>query len=105
MSVQAFAADDCQTNRQQMIDKDDVQVWATTLCNKSRLEFHTHQTARVLIPEQDGMIKVLYKNGDSQIIKLAKGVPAYLPVSEGLMPHQDINIGSEKLRVMVISIR
>lgn len=101
----SFAATTCKTARHQFFEKKEAKVWSTTIYPGKRLAFHTHQTARILIPQESGTLEVLYKNGKKEIVKLVKNTPSYLPVSEGIKPHQDINIGKRPLHLIVISLK
>ncbi len=105
LSSHAFAQTDCQTQRKQFFDKSDAKSWQTTLCRNTNLPFHKHTTSRIIIPDRDGQIKVKYKDGNSLIVNLKKGIPVYLPKSEGLKLHQDINISDSDIRLMVVEIK
>ncbi len=101
----SFAASTCKTVRHQFFEKKDVKVWSTTICPGTRLAFHTHKTARILIPKENGTLEVLYKNGKKEFVKLVKDTPSYLPISEGIKLHQDINVGRRPLHLIVISLK
>ena len=104
-SFACLAHSECKTERKVFFEKPGAKSWQTTICKSSYLQFHTHQTARIIIPDQDGKIKVLYKNGSAEIVNLKKGIPSYLPKSEGLKLHKDINLSDHNLRVIVIEIK
>ena len=104
VAYQAHASG-CNTKRTPFFNGQYAKAWKTTICPNSKLKFHKHNTARILIPHESGTLKVLYKNGKSEMIKLTKGVPTYLPVSEGLKLHEDINVGKKPLSLIVISIK
>ena len=104
VSYKAYALG-CSTKRIPFFNRQYAKAWKTTICPNSKLKFHKHHTARILIPYESGMLKVLYKSGKSEMIKLTKGIPMYLPVSEGLKLHEDINVGKKPLSLIVISIK
>ncbi|MBM7073393.1 hypothetical protein JQC92_15365 [Shewanella sp. 202IG2-18] len=105
LSFQATAHSNCQTHRHTFFEHQDVKSWKTTLCESGHLEYHTHQTARVIIPKQDGTIKIHYQDGTSKIIPLKKDTPSYLPKSEGLKLHQDINLSGHDIELLVVEIK
>ena len=100
-----FALPVCNTHRHLFFENKNAKVWKTIICPHKRLPFHTHKTARILISKESGKLEVLYKTGRKEIVNLVKDVPAYLPVSEGIKLHQDINMGSRSLHITVISLK
>ena len=104
-SVLAASLATCKTHRVVYYNNTNTKVWATTICPEQFLPYHTHQTARVLIPQQNGLLAVVYKSGGHKYIKLKKNVPLLLPRSEGIKPHRDINIGKQPINVIVVEIK
>ena len=100
----AFAAS-CETKRDIFIENDLTKVWKTTICPQEKLPFHSHQYARVVIPEENGSLKVIYQSGKETIIKFEKKTPIFLSEAEGLEMHQDVNTGEEALHVTVIELK
>lgn len=100
----SFATTQCETHREQHLDKQDVRVWSTTVCPKQRLAFHTHQHARVAISQETGDLDVIYQDGRKGKIHFEKNVPVYLSATQGRTPHQDVNSGSLPLHITVIEI-
>lgn len=101
----AVFASACQTQRQVFLDNAETKVWRSTICPHERLAFHTHDHARVVIPEEDGQLKVIYKSGKTGLIDLHRQTPAFLSVAQGKDLHQDENTGSRPLHVMVIELK
>lgn len=102
---QTVGAAGCETKREIYIENKLTKVWKTTICPKQKLPFHTHQFARVVIPEQNGLLRIIYRGGKKELLKLEKQTPVYLSVSQGRESHQDINIGNKPLQVTVIELR
>jgi hypothetical protein len=104
MSQQLFAVT-CETKREIYIENATTRVWKTTICPNHRLPFHSHQFARVLIPEGDGFLKVIYRSGKKNVLKLEKQTPIFLSYAQGKESHQDVNIGKQPIKVTVIEFR
>ncbi|HHF7348842.1 TPA: hypothetical protein ACPSKE_002031 [Legionella feeleii] len=99
------ATSTCETKRELLIENKLTKVWKTTICPKQQLPFHTHQFARIVIPDESGTLKVIYQSGKEVFIKLQAKKPIYLSVTQGKEAHQDLNIGQEALHVTVIELR
>lgn len=95
----------CETKRQVFIDNAETKVWRTTICPQQKLPFHTHQFARVVIPEETGTLKVIYQSGEESFIHLKKHMPILLDKAQGSAPHQDVNISKIPIHVMVIELK
>ncbi|RLV59166.1 hypothetical protein D5018_13575 [Parashewanella curva] len=100
----AFCKASCATQKDQIINKPDVQVWKTQICRRGVIDYHTHKNARVIISSENAILKVLYKDGSYELIKLRKGVPKYLSKQEGQKLHEDINVSGHNLDLMVIEV-
>ena len=95
----------CETQRELFIENTSTKVWRTTICPHQKLPFHNHQFARVVIPEESGKLKVIYKSGHSYIMNLKKDQPTFLSLAQGKELHQDLNIGLLPLHVMVVELK
>lgn len=95
----------CETKREIFIENSETKVWRTTICPNQKLPFHTHQFARVLIPEETSALKVIYKSGKENIVLLKKGTPILLDKSQGSSPHQDVNISKFPIHVTVVELK
>lgn len=69
------------------------------------LKMHTHQHARVIVALTSGTMKVVYADGTSEIHHWQAGKAYWLPKSEGLKLHADVNIGTKPIEVMVIEVK
>lgn len=98
-------ANSCETKRKVFIDNQATKVWKTIICPNEILPFHTHQYARVVIPEQTGTLKVIYQSGKEVFIHLKKQTPILLSKSQGSEAHQDVNIGKQPIHVTVIELK
>ncbi|KTC77842.1 hypothetical protein [Legionella brunensis] len=104
LSQFAFA-ETCETKRELFIENAATKVWKTTICPQQQLPFHTHEYARVVIPEETGSLKVTYASGHEVMITLEKQVPIFLSKVQGQESHQDLNTGNNALHVTVIELR
>lgn len=102
---QVVCAKPCETKRQIFIDNPTTKVWKTTICPNQKLAFHTHQYARVIIPDEDGQLNVIYKTGKKAVIILKKQTPVFLNIAQGKLPHQDENTGKNSLHVTVVELK
>jgi hypothetical protein len=97
----------CQTQRSAFFENENVKVWSTTLCQDDNLGFHLHKNPRVIIPDTNGTLGVLYKDEHLHplVIQLTKNTPVYLDKNEGISDHQDFNLGSQPLTLTVIELK
>lgn len=95
----------CETHRQVFIENAQTKVWQTTLCPHELLAYHNHQFPRVLIPQTDGVLQVKYRSGKKVILKLQQQIPIFLDFAQGKELHQDINLGEEAVKVLVIELK
>ncbi|OJY21049.1 MAG: hypothetical protein BGO90_06435 [Legionella sp. 40-6] len=100
-----FASGDCETKREIYIDNSSTKVWKTTLCPQQRLPFHTHDFARVLIPEEAGKLKVTYRSGKVRWVNLEAKKPIFLSKRQGAESHQDLNPGNQVLHLTLIELK
>jgi len=98
-------ASKCETLREIYVENAQTKVWKTTICPHHKLPFHNHQYARIVIPEENGILQVIYRSGKKQILKLQKQTPIYLSAAEGKESHQDLNLGNKPVQVTVIELR
>lgn len=102
---QAIFSASCSTKRQFFIENSSVKIWKTLLCPHQKLEFHAHQFPRVIIPEEDGYLKVIYKSGKEKGISLKRKIPFFLSATQGKELHQDENLGLKPLHLTVIELK
>ncbi|KTD45486.1 hypothetical protein Lqui_2957 [Legionella quinlivanii] len=101
----SLMAGECKTSRENYFENEDAKAWITTLCPKDILAYHSHQFPRVIVPQEDGSLQVVYRSGERRIIQLTKSMPMFLDTAQGQELHQDINIGKTALHILVIEIR
>lgn len=102
---QIVSAEPCQTQRKILIDNPDAKVWKSTICPNEKLPFHMHQFSRVVIPSENGILKVVYQSGRVASIQLIQHQPVYLDKAQGMEPHQDVNLSQRALHLTVIELR
>ena len=105
MFCSATFAGSCETKREVFINNALTKVWKTTICPNQRIAFHTHQFPRVVIPEQNGTLKVVYQSGKESLIHLKKQMPILLSKAQGREMHQDVNISSHPIQVTVVELK
>lgn len=101
ITAAAFAAP-CETRREMLLENGETKVWRSTICPNQRLPFHTHEHARVAIPAENGVLKVIYQSGKTEIIEFKKNQPVFLSKAQGKAPHQDVNTSKNRLHITVI---
>ena len=105
-----FAANECKTHRNQFVDNDDYKIWSTVICPHQSVARHTHPYPRVLIPKDDGMLRVTYTDkptgkDNPRDFRLEKNRPVYLDYNEGKDPHTDEILGDRPVTVLVIELK
>ncbi|MFN1149463.1 hypothetical protein [Serratia liquefaciens] len=106
----ALAADECKTHRNQFVDNTDYKIWSTVICPHQPVAKHTHAHPRVLIPKDNGTLRVTYADkplgkDNPRDFKLEKDKPVYLDYNEGKDLHTDEILGDKPLTVLVIEMK
>ena len=91
--------------RTPQFDNEDVAVWRTVVPPNAPLTMHTHRHARVIVALTGGTMKIVYEDGTSETHNWETGKAYWLPTSEGLKRHADMNTGSKPIEVMVIELK
>jgi hypothetical protein len=91
--------------RTPQFENEDVAVWKTLVPPNAPLTMHTHQHPRVIIPLVGGTMKVIYEDGTSETHDWRTGKAYWLPASEGMKRHADVNTGSNPIEVMVVEVK
>jgi hypothetical protein len=91
--------------RTTQFDNEDVAVWKTVVPPNAPLTMHTHQHPRVIIALTGGTMKVVYEDGTSETHDWQTGKAYWLPTSEGMKRHADVNTGSAPIEVMVVELK
>ena len=66
--------------------------------SRRRPAFHAHALA-------DGIIEVVNEDGTSEMHRWETGHAYWLPASQGLKRHADVNTGSKAIEVMVVELK
>ncbi|HFK7189066.1 hypothetical protein [Serratia odorifera] len=106
----SFAADECKTHRNTFVDNSDYKIWTTVICPRQPVSKHTHENPRVLIPQDHGVLRVMYADkalgkDNPRDYKLEKGKPVYLDYNQGKGWHTDETLGDNPLTVLVIELK
>ncbi|MBV9074021.1 MAG: hypothetical protein JOZ10_10340 [Acidobacteria bacterium] len=91
--------------RTPQFENQDVAVWKTVIPPNAPLTMHTHQHARVIVALVGGTMKVAYEDGSSEQHEWQTGRAYWLPKSEGMKRHTDVNTGSKPIEVMVVELK
>ena len=91
--------------RTPQFENDDVAVWKTVVPPNAPLTMHTHQHPRVIIALEGGAMRVVYEDGGSEMHNWETGKAYWLPVSEGMKRHADVNTGTKPIEVMVVELK
>jgi uncharacterized RmlC-like cupin family protein len=91
--------------RTPQFENGDVVVWKTVVPPNAPLTMHTHQHPRVIIALTGGNMKVVYEDGTSETHDWETGKAYWLPTSEGMKRHADLNTGSKPIEVMVVEVK
>lgn len=95
----------CSTARIQHLENENVKVWTSRICPNDELTVHTHQHPRVIIPDSDGKLEIVYENGRKLNLIMNKNVPLYLDAKQGIEPHRDFNKGDHPINIKVVEIK
>ena len=90
--------------RTPQFENQEVSVWKTVIPPNAPLPMHTHRHPRVIIPLTGGTMKIMYEHGESETHTWEAGKAYWLPTSEGLKLHSDVNVGSAPVEVMVVEL-
>lgn len=83
----------------------DVAVWKSVITPNAPLSMHTHEHPRVIIALAGGSMKVVNEDGTSEAHNWETGKAYWLPASEGLKRHADVNTGRKPIEVMVVELK
>jgi beta-alanine degradation protein BauB len=91
--------------RTPQFENEDVAVWKTVIPPDAPLTMHTHQHPRVVVALSGGTMKIVYEDGGSETHTWQTGKAYWLPTSEGLKRHADVNTGSKPIEVIVVELK
>lgn len=106
LSLNAAFAKEKGTDRLQQILNEKVKVWQTTILTgkKQILKMHRHEHDRVIVPFDDGTLKITNDKGEVHHLKLKKGVARFLPKDIPGEMHNDENISGHTVTVTVVEL-
>src|SRR5215472_3479560 len=91
--------------RTPQFENEDIAVWKTVVAPNAPPSMHTHQHPRVIIALAGGSMKVVNEDGTSEMHQWETGHAYWLPASQGLKRHADVNTGSKPIEVMVVELK
>lgn len=95
------------TKRIAQFSNDKVSVWETIIypSEKQVLKMHHHEHDRVLVALSDGLLKISSDKGNVHYLKLKKNKAYYLTKDTPNELHNDRNISSHPIKVLVIELQ
>jgi beta-alanine degradation protein BauB len=93
-----------QTGREPQLENAQVKVWKSTVLPNDPLPLHRHEHPRVIIALRGGKMKIQEESGASEIHDWQTGKAYWLPANAPGTRHQDINIGTQPIEVMVVEL-
>ena len=90
------------TYRELQFENEHVSVWKTVISPDQPLEKHRHDVGRVIVGLKGGKIKRIDANGLSSDLQLDTHKAYWLHADD---QHEDINLGSDPIEVMVIEMK
>ena len=100
-----YAAGTVQTGRTPQFENDKVKVWKSVIVPNTPLPFHRHEPPRALIALKGGKMKILEETGESEVHDWESGKAYWLPANAPGTRHQDVNVGSEPIEVIVVELQ
>ena len=100
----AFAQANPPTGRTPQFANDEVKVWRSVIAVGNPLPLHRHDHPRVLIALKGGTMDIREETGQSDIQNWETGKAYWLPANPKTL-HQDVNVGSEPIEVMVVELQ
>ncbi|HEY6484068.1 MAG TPA: hypothetical protein VIY54_11150 [Steroidobacteraceae bacterium] len=93
-----------QTGREPQFANPQVKVWKSTILPNDPLPLHRHEHPRVIVALAGGTMKILEESGQSDTHQWQTGHAYWLPANAPGTHHQDVNVGSQPIEVMVIEL-
>jgi hypothetical protein len=95
------------TQRTPQFSNEKVNVWETIIYpgNEQKLAYHRHETDRVLVALDTGVLKVINDKGQSHLLELTQNKSYFLPKNVPGEMHTDINTTDHPIRVIVIELK
>lgn len=95
------------THRTQLFTNEKVKVYSAVIYPgaKQTLSMHRHDNPRVLVALTDGILKITNDKGQSHELALKKDQAYYLKSDPTDEKHQDENVSTHPIKVMVIELQ
>ena len=101
----ALAESLAQTGREPEFENSEVKVWRTRVLPNNPLPLHRHEHPRVLVALNGGTMKILEESGASETHEWSSGHAYWLPANPPGTRHQDVNVGTEPIDVIVVELQ
>jgi quercetin dioxygenase-like cupin family protein len=93
------------TGRTPQFENADVKVWRSLVAPGNPLPLHRHEHPRVIIALKGGTMKILEESGAADVQEWESGKAYWLPANPPGTRHQDVNVGSAPIEVMVVELK
>jgi hypothetical protein len=93
------------TQRFPQFENDDVKVWRSVVLPNSPLALHRHDHPRVIIALKGGTMNIVTQNGPTESNVWETGKAYWLPANPPNTLHQDVNVGTTPIEVMVVELK
>jgi hypothetical protein len=95
------------TVRTAQFSNDKVSVWGTVIYPSANqlLKMHRHEHDRIVVAFNNGLLKITNDKGRAHYLKLEKGKAYYLPKDIPNELHNDSNMSSHPVKVLVVELR
>ncbi len=93
------------TDREMLIDNDEVKVWKTTITPGFPLSMHRHDKPRVVVGLKGGTLTKIMDNGSTSQLIFETGKSYWMDADPEGELHGDVNNGNENIEVLVIELQ
>lgn len=95
------------TKRIPQISNEEVNVWQTIIypSTNQALKIHRHESNRVVVALDSGMLKITNNKHKTHFLKLEKGHSYYLEKDISGETHTDENISQHPIKVVVVELK
>ena len=93
------------TQRFPQFENEEVKVWKSVVYPNAPLTMHRHDHPRVIIALKGGTMKILEESGQSELHEWQTGHAYWLPANPPGTRHQDVNVGTEPIEVVVVELK
>lgn len=87
------------------IENEEVAVWKSVVVPNGPLTMHTHQHPRIIVALSGGTMKIVREDGTTESNVWETGKAYWLPASQGIGRHADLNTGSKPIEVIVVELK